>query len=63
MEAMAKAAFDRHASVDVLCANVEDIGHAAAFLASREAALITGQTIVVDGGQIVPESLEALASA
>ena len=24
---------------------------------------ITGQTIIVDGGQIVPESLEALASA
>jgi 3-oxoacyl-[acyl-carrier protein] reductase len=43
--------------------SVEDIGHAAAFLASREAACITGQTIVVDGGQILPESLEALASA
>jgi 3-oxoacyl-[acyl-carrier protein] reductase len=43
--------------------SVEDIGHAAAFLASREAAFITGQTIVVDGGQVVPESLDALASA
>ena len=42
---------------------VEDIGNAAAFFASKEAAFITGQTIVVDGGQIVPESLEALASA
>ena len=42
---------------------VEDIGNAVAFLASREAAYITGQTIVVDGGQVVPESLEALASA
>ncbi|HET6621778.1 MAG TPA: 3-oxoacyl-ACP reductase FabG [Dongiaceae bacterium] len=42
---------------------VEDIGHAAAFFASREAAYITGQTIIVDGGQILPESLEALASA
>jgi len=43
--------------------SVEDIGHAAAFLALREAGYITGQTIVVDGGQILPESLEALASA
>ena len=43
--------------------SVEDIGHAAAFLASKEAAYITGQTLIVDGGQIVPESLEALASA
>jgi 3-oxoacyl-[acyl-carrier protein] reductase len=43
--------------------SVEEIGHAAAFLASKEAAYITGQTIVVDGGQILPESLEALASA
>jgi 3-oxoacyl-[acyl-carrier protein] reductase len=43
--------------------SVEDIGHAVAFLASREAAYITGQTIIVDGGQILPESLEALASA
>src|SRR5829696_3967339 len=38
----------------------EDIGYAALFLASKEAGLITGQTIVVDGGQILPESLEAL---
>ena len=39
---------------------VEDIGNAALFFASDEAAYITGQTIVVDGGQILPESLEAL---
>jgi len=43
--------------------SVDDIGHAAAFLASREAAYITGQTIIVDGGQVQRESLEALASA
>lgn len=38
----------------------EDIGHAVCFLASKEAAFITGQTIIVDGGQILPESPEAL---
>lgn len=39
---------------------VEDIGNAALFFASDEAGYITGQTIVVDGGQILPESLEAI---
>lgn len=38
----------------------EDIGHAACFLASSEARFITGQTIIVDGGQILPESFEAI---
>jgi 3-oxoacyl-[acyl-carrier protein] reductase len=42
---------------------VEDIGCAALFFASKEAGYITGQTIIVDGGQILPESLEALAQA
>ncbi len=35
---------------------VEDIAYAALFLASDEAAYITGQTIIVDGGQVLPES-------
>lgn len=39
---------------------VEDIGNAALFFASDEAAYITGQQIVVDGGQILPESLESI---
>ena len=39
---------------------VEDIGYAALFLATDEAAYITGQTIVVDGGQVLPESPAAL---
>lgn len=39
---------------------VDDIGHAALYFASREAGFVTGQTIIVDGGQVLPESLEAL---
>ena len=39
---------------------VEDIGYAALFFASDEAGYITGQQVVVDGGQILPESLEAM---
>jgi 3-oxoacyl-[acyl-carrier protein] reductase len=42
---------------------IEDIGYAALYFASREAGYVTGQTIIVDGGQILPESLEALAQA
>jgi 3-oxoacyl-[acyl-carrier protein] reductase len=39
---------------------VEDIGYAALFLATDEAGYITGQTIVVDGGQVLPESMMAM---
>lgn len=41
---------------------VEEMGHAVAFFASEEAGFITGQTLVVDGGQTLPESQQALAS-
>ncbi|MEM9147693.1 MAG: 3-oxoacyl-ACP reductase FabG [Pseudomonadota bacterium] len=40
--------------------DVADIGNAALFFATDEAGYITGQQIVVDGGQILPESLEAI---
>ncbi len=40
---------------------VEDIGNAALFFASDEAGYITGQQIVVDGGQVLPESQDAIA--
>jgi 3-oxoacyl-[acyl-carrier protein] reductase len=40
--------------------DVEDIGNAALFLCSKEAGYITGQSLVVDGGQTQPETLEAL---
>jgi 3-oxoacyl-[acyl-carrier protein] reductase len=36
-------------------ANVEDVAHAVLFLATAEAAYITGQTIVVDGGLTLRE--------
>ena len=39
---------------------VADIGNAALFLATDEAGYITGQTLVVDGGQVLSESADAL---
>jgi 3-oxoacyl-[acyl-carrier protein] reductase len=38
---------------------VDDIAAAALFLASEEAGFITGQTLVVDGGQTLPENNSA----
>jgi len=42
-------------------ADPTDVGWAVRFLASPEARYITGQTLVVDGGQVLPESQDALA--
>lgn len=52
-----KAAIPLHALGDVA-----DIANAALYFASDEAAYVTGQTIVVDGGQVLPESPDALAA-
>jgi 3-oxoacyl-[acyl-carrier protein] reductase len=41
--------------------SVADIGNAAIFFATDEASYITGQSLVVDGGQILPESHLAIA--
>jgi 3-oxoacyl-[acyl-carrier protein] reductase len=41
---------------------VDEIGYAALFFATEEAAYITGQSIVVDGGQVLPESPDAIGA-
>jgi len=41
---------------------VEDIANVCLFLATDEAAYVTGQAIAVDGGQVLPESLDAMSS-
>jgi 3-oxoacyl-[acyl-carrier protein] reductase len=40
--------------------SVDDIANAALFFATEEAGYITGQSLIIDGGQILPESLAAL---
>jgi 3-oxoacyl-[acyl-carrier protein] reductase len=42
--------------------SVADIANAVLYFASDEAAYVTGQSLVIDGGQILPESLAALES-
>ena len=57
---------DEDSGIGVFAANdnrlgtVTDIANAVLFFASDEAAYITGQTLVIDGGQVLPESLMAL---
>lgn len=43
--------------------SVDEIGYAVLFLATEEAGYITGQAIVIDGGQVLPETLQAIAAA
>lgn len=40
--------------------SVADIANAVLFFASEQAGYITGQTLIIDGGQTIPESLEAM---
>jgi 3-oxoacyl-[acyl-carrier protein] reductase len=40
--------------------SVDDIGNACLFFATDEAGYITGQSIAIDGGQMLPESPMAL---
>jgi 3-oxoacyl-[acyl-carrier protein] reductase len=42
-------------------AEPSDVGWAVRYLASTEARYVTGQTLVVDGGQVLPESPDSLA--
>jgi 3-oxoacyl-[acyl-carrier protein] reductase len=50
MEQMAQAAPLKRLALPV------EVGDAIAFLASDNAAYITGQTLVLDGGQTLPEA-------
>jgi 3-oxoacyl-[acyl-carrier protein] reductase len=40
--------------------SVADIANAALFFATEEASFVTGQTLIVDGGQVLPESLAGM---
>lgn len=41
--------------------SIDDVANLVLFLSLKESGYITGQSIVVDGGQILPESLDALS--
>ena len=41
---------------------LREVAEVVRFLAGDGASYITGQTIVVDGGQVLPESPEAMAA-
>jgi 3-oxoacyl-[acyl-carrier protein] reductase len=43
--------------------SVNDIAHAVLFFASEQAGYVTGQSLVIDGGQVLPESPQALETA
>jgi len=62
LESLGEAYLARMASAIPLkrLGTVEDIANAALFFASDEAGYITGQQIIVDGGQTLPESLDAI---
>jgi 3-oxoacyl-[acyl-carrier protein] reductase len=62
LEAQGQAYLDRMSASIPLgrLGTAAEIGYAALFFASEEAGYITGQTLVVDGGQVLPESPEAL---
>jgi 3-oxoacyl-[acyl-carrier protein] reductase len=40
--------------------DVEDIGYAALFFAQESSGFVTGQPLIIDGGQTLPETLEAV---
>ena len=42
---------------------VHDIANAVLFFASEEAGYVTGQTLVIDGGQVLPETLAAMQTS
>ena len=41
----------------------EDVGWAVRYLASPEARYVTGQTLIIDGGQVLPELPQAVQAA